>query len=348
MAIPDRRTADILLTILLFAVVLAVIYIARGVIVIFAFAILFAYLIDPVVRFLQRHSLFSRNLRGPHVVEAYVALLILTAIVAHEVAPGSLRQTGRFFKEVPALVDGISTGEIANEIGGKYGWTDKQELRLKSFLVEHRAEIQSLIGSTEKFLRDGIGALVLIPILAIFFLSSGREITNSVIQLVSTKDNFDAYQSLAAELNTMLQHYIRAKVVLGSLSFLYCSAAMLVLRYPHAIALGILAEIFEFVPIAGWMISATTIITLGVLTHAHWIWMAALLGVWRMLMDYWISPRIMGHELEMRPVVTVFTIMVGGAVGGIVGVYLALPLVATLRVIWRRLALPSPQAGEQL
>src|SRR5271163_2460663 len=342
MAFPDRRTVDILLTILLFAIVLAVVYIARGVIVIFAFAILFAYLIDPIVRFLQRHSLFARNLRGPHVVEAYVALLILSAVVAHEVSPGLLRQTAKLFKEIPALVDGISTGEIATEIGGKYGWTDTQELRLKSFLGEHRTGIQALVAATEKFLRDAIGALILIPILAIFFLSSGAEITNSLIQLVSTKDNFDAFQSLADELNTMLRRYIRAKVELGGLSFLYCSAAMLVLGYPHAIALGILAGIFEFVPIAGWMISATTIISLGVLTHSHWIWMAALLGVWRMLIDYWISPRVMGHELEMRPVVTVFTIMVGGAVGGLVGVYLALPLVATLRVLWRRLVLASP------
>ena len=61
MAFPDRRTANILRLILLFAVVLAIVYAARGVIVIFTFAILFAYLIDPVVRFLRRHSLFSRT-----------------------------------------------------------------------------------------------------------------------------------------------------------------------------------------------------------------------------------------------------------------------------------------------
>ena len=77
MPFPDRRTLDVLLTTLLFAVALAVVYVARAVIVIFAFSILFAYLINPMVRFLQRHSLFFRNLRGPHVAEAYLALLIL-------------------------------------------------------------------------------------------------------------------------------------------------------------------------------------------------------------------------------------------------------------------------------
>ena len=58
MSFPDRRTSNVLLTILFFAFVLTIMYVARGVIIIFCFAILFAYLIDPVVRFLQRHSLF--------------------------------------------------------------------------------------------------------------------------------------------------------------------------------------------------------------------------------------------------------------------------------------------------
>jgi predicted PurR-regulated permease PerM len=54
MAFPDRRTVNVLCTILLSTVVLGIIYIARGVLVIFTFSVLFAYLMDPVVRFLQR------------------------------------------------------------------------------------------------------------------------------------------------------------------------------------------------------------------------------------------------------------------------------------------------------
>jgi predicted PurR-regulated permease PerM len=69
--------------------------------------------------------------------------------------------------------------------------------------------------------------------------------------------------------------------------------------------------------------------------------MAALLGLWRMVMDYGISPRVMGHELEIHPLLAIFTVMVGGAVGGIVGIYLSVPLIAALRVIWHRLASPA-------
>jgi predicted PurR-regulated permease PerM len=81
MDFPDRRTFNVLLTILLFAVLVAILYVARGVIITFAFAILLAYLIDPVVRFLQSHSLFFRNLRGPHVLGAYLAFLLCLVFV---------------------------------------------------------------------------------------------------------------------------------------------------------------------------------------------------------------------------------------------------------------------------
>lgn len=119
-------------------------------------------------------------------------------------------------------------------------------------------------------------------------------------------------QSLASELHVMLQHYIRAKVILGGLSFICCSAGMLVLGFPNALTLGILAGILEFIPVAGWMIAAATIISVGALTHSHWIWMVVLLCLWRILMDYLIAPRVMGHELEIHPLLALFTLMVGG------------------------------------
>ena len=180
--------------------------------------------------------------------------------------------------------------------------------------------------------------ILVIPILAIFFLSDGEKLADQIIHLVATKENHGALESLAGELHLMLQRYIRAKVILGGLSLLFCSIAMLVLGFPNAITLGILAGILEFIPVAGWMTATATIVTAGVLTHSHWIWMLALLAVWRVLMDYGIAPRVMGHELEMHPLLAIFTLMVGGAVGGIIGIYLSVPIAAALRVVYRNLA----------
>jgi predicted PurR-regulated permease PerM len=337
---PDRRTASALVTILLFAIVLAVVYVARTVIVIFAFSILFAYLINPIVRFLQRHSLFFKNLRGPHVVEAYLALIALTVLLSHGLFPEFRKSAGQLLAAIPTLTDRVSSGELASNLGSNLGWADEQADQIRTFLQRHRANVERAAEKIEESAPAALAGFVVIPILAIFFLSDGENLANQVIHLVATKENHAAVRSLADELHAMLQRYIRAKVILGGLSLLYCLIAMLLLGFPNAIVLGVVAGILEFIPVAGWMTAAVIIVTAGALSHSHWIWMLALLAVWRILVDYGIAPRVMGHELEIHPLLAIFTLMAGGAVGGIVGIYLSVPLVAALRVIYRRFASP--------
>ncbi len=343
MVTPDRRTASVLLTILLFALVLGILYVARTVVVIFAFAILFAYLINPIVRFLQRHSLLFKNLRGPHIAEAYLTLIVVTLLLAHGLLPDFRKDAGRILSAIPAISNKVSSGEIADNLGSNLGWADERAAQIRIFLERHRSNIDHAVGELEQDAPVVFGSILLIPILAIFFLSDGEALVNQIIQLMA-KENHSVWKALAGELHVTFQHYIRAKVILAGLSFLYCSVGMLVLRFPNAILLGILAGILEFIPVAGWMIALASIVTAGLLTHSHWIWMLLLLGIWRILMDYAIAPRVMGHELEIHPLLAIFTLMVGGAVGGIVGIYLSVPLVAALHVIYRRFARPPMDA----
>jgi predicted PurR-regulated permease PerM len=338
MVFPDRRTASVLLTILLFAVVLAIVYVARTVMVIFAFSILFAYLINPIVRFLQRHSLFFKNLRGPHVLEAYLALIVFTLLLSHGLFPQFRKHAGQLLAAVPTLTDRVSSGEITHNLGNQLGWADEQADQIRIFLQRHRSNIERAAEIIEQSAPEALAGFAVIPILAIFFLSDGERLANQVIHLASTKENHAVVRSLADDLHVMLQRYIRAKVILGALTLFYCLIAMLLLGFPNAIVLGVLAGILEFIPAAGWMTAAVVIVTAGALSHSHWIWMLVLLVVWRILMDYGIAPRVMGHELEIHPLLAIFTLMVGGSVGGIVGIYLSIPLVAALRVIYRKFA----------
>jgi predicted PurR-regulated permease PerM len=179
------------------------------------------------------------------------------------------------------------------------------------------------------------------PILAVFFLAGGRRIADFFIQLVSTESNHQTIREVAEDLNTTLRKYIRAKVILGGCSLLFYSAAMLLLTFPNAISLGVLGGVLEFIPVAGWMSSAVMIAGVGILTQRHSIWMAVLLGIWRMAMDYFISPRVLGKNLEILPVLVLFAVMVGGKIGGIVGIYLSIPLMVVIRVIWRRCVFPT-------
>lgn len=343
----DRRTITILSTALAFALVVAIVYIARTILIIFAFSILFAYLINPAVKVLQKYSLFFKNLRGPHIFQAYLGFLILFASLVHAFAPDFHHRPGVLAGEIPALTDGVVSGEFAASFGKNLGWTDAGILRFKSFLERHSSDIANERQAIQRSALRIAGGLLVIPILAIFWLSDGERIVNQLIVFAPTSSQGYAVHSLVLDLNVMLQRYIRAKVILGILSFLFSSAALLILHFPHWLALGAIAGILEFIPIAGWMMAATMIAIFGALTHSHWIWMLALLGLWRICMDYGISPRVMGHELEIHPLLAIFTVMVGGAVGGIAGIYLAVPVVAMLRVVWRRLAvLKTPNSDD--
>ena len=64
--------------------------------------------------------------------------------------------------------------------------------------------------------------------------------------------------------------------------------------------------------------------------------MAVFLGTWRVVQDYVSSPRIMGNKLEMHPLTAIFAVLVGAEIAGVTGVYLSVPIMASVRILWRR------------
>jgi len=341
MAFPERRIMNVLLNILFFLIVCAVVYSARRIILIFAFAILFAYMMNPVVKFLQRHSLFFKDLRGPAVVEVYLAFVILFALTGYSFAPGLTRNATIAMNEIPVLVDGLSTGNIAGELRGKYGWSEEQELRLRFFLAKHKDSIQNLVPAADRYISNAaivFGWLLLVPVLGIYFLRDGDHMADVLIQIFLAPDRRLAIRALADELHLMLSQYMRAQVALCGFSFAFYFSAMLVLRFPHALALAALGGLLEFIPVVGWITTFAAIVGIGVLNHLHWIWIASLLAVWRVMQDYFISPKIMGSRLKIHPLAAIFAILVGAEIGGVAGIYLSVPLMASLCVIWRKSA----------
>src|SRR5260370_2955364 len=109
---------------------------------------------------------------------------------------------------------------------------------------------------------------------------------------------------------------------------------MLALWFPHALALGRLGGVLEFLPVVGWIAATVAMLTIGFLTHAHWIWMAGLVVVWRLLQGYVFSPRMMGDTLGLQPLTVLLALMVGGEVGGVAGLYLSVAAAAGPPIVW--------------
>ncbi len=215
----------------------------------------------------------------------------------------------------------------------------------KTFIQQHKTQIDGFVTTAGQFLSIVFSGVVAIPILALFFLSDGEKLTEQVVRLVSRPSNHGAIQSLVAELDLTLQHYIRAKVILALLSFTFSSLAMLLLGFSESAHARPACRHPGIHPRRRLDFRRSHDPYLRFVTHAHWIWMLLLLVVWRLFMDYLIAPKVMGHELELHPLLAIFIMMIGGAVGGIIGIYLSIPLIAVVRVIWRRFLARSVPAA---
>ena len=157
---------------------------------------------------------------------------------------------------------------------------------------------------------------------------------DTIVETVERRGEQTVAKRILNQVDAMLAQYIRAQLALAGLSSVFYRASMLILKFPYAIALGVLGGVLEFLPAVGWIAAAAVILTIGFLTSSHWIWMAGLLVLWRLIQDYVTSPRIMGNKLQLQPLTVLFALMVGGQVGGIAGLYVSVPTVAVLRILW--------------
>ncbi len=340
MEFPDQRTASILSTILLFVVAGAFVYAARDVLIAFLFAILFAYLLDPLVSRLQSWALVSRGSRSMAILEVYAILCLTVSIVLLLIGPGIADEGRRLAATMPGLFEKVGSGQIALQIGSTRGWSSNTQLRLQQFLASHANATLgwfTAAGSRVAKFAQNLIWIVLIPIVAIFFLKDGRRFAENLLELFERKRQRQFLAGITEDLNNMLAHYIRSQLILAGLSLVVYMTVLAILRVPYASVLGSLAGVMEFIPVVGPLVGAAAILVVAFLTnYPHVLAVAVFLGIWRLVQDYVTAPRIMGGKLQLHPLAVIFAILVGGEIGGVIGVYLSIPIAAGLRIIWKR------------
>jgi predicted PurR-regulated permease PerM len=332
----DDRTGNVVTTVALFLMVATVLYRARGAFFILLLSLFFAYLLEPAVALAQQHSRLGRNNRTWAIVQVYLIGTLAIGILAYEFGPRLVAQLKSLNAALPQILQSLSSGKAA-ELGAKHGLSAADQQRIQGLLASNHDLVARLFehgAGTLAYVAESTIWLFAIPILAIFILRDGRPLVDEIVEALGRQQDRAGVKRLLRQVDTMLAKYIRAQLALAGLSFVFYSVTMLVLRFPYAIALGALGGALEFLPAVGWIASAGAILTIGFLTHAHWIWMAGLLALWRLVQDYVNSPRIMGESLQLQPLTVVFALMVGGQLGGIAGLYLSVPAVAVLRIVW--------------
>ena len=347
----DQKTACALFTLLVFAVVGAFCYAAWKILVAFLFAIFLAYLLDPLVSFVESKPRISGRSRSRSIAIIYVALGITLVVLATLAGPKLVSEARRLSSSLPVWIDQFTTGKIAWQIGTRHGWSNSTQQQVQEWLQGHRPEIlrwAEHLGGYAAVLVVNTVWLILVPILSIFFLRDGRSFADGLIEVFDRRRQRQFLRALFNDLDTMLAKYIRSQLVLAGLTMVVFTTVLSLMRLPYSVVLGVTAGVLEFIPLAGPFAAAALIVAVAFFTsYSHILAIILFLGIWRLLQDYVTAPRIMGKSVELHPLAALFAILCGAEVAGVIGVYLSIPIAATLRIFWRRWRTFSGVVAEQ-
>ncbi len=340
MPLLDGRTLSVTRTLCVLLITAAFVYGARRTLLAFLLAVFFAYLVSPLVSRIERWRAVSRGSRALAIAEVYVILALIIAGVAFGFGPTIADDGRKLIASAPRLLQRLGSGEIVRQIGSSRGWSYETQVRVEHFLAQHNDTILSWI----KQFGLQVGTVVaqsfwffLIPILAIPFLNNAPAIVEFIFRALRLRPQARTFSEVVLQdVHSMAANYIRVQLLLAGMAMVAYTVVLAASRVQYGVVLGITAGILEFIPMIGPIVGAVLILSVAFVTGFHHILLLVLfLGCWRVLQDYFSSPRLMHDQVQLDPFVVIFAVLAGGEIAGFLGVFLSIPIAATIRIVWR-------------
>jgi predicted PurR-regulated permease PerM len=335
-----KRTVVVVLLVLL----ALVIYRFNAVIPPLMIAFLVAFVLDPIVDFITARLHLSRGL-----ATSLVFFVLILGMLGMLAAPATVVPS--IAKAVRALQ--IDVIRIITDVGAFF----ERPLEIRGYSLDLSQLYQELSGMLRTFvgsvaqgtidvvLEVASGAFWLIIILiAAYYLVKDAD------RLVEQLDNLappgyrDDFVRLRKQITAVWNAFLRGQLVMGLLMVAITTVAAMAVGLPYAFVLGLLAGLAEFVPNLGPIVALIPAVLLALFQGSTFLplsnfWFAVLVtGMYLVIQQVegnLLLPRVMGSSLNLHPLVVLFGIIVGGSLAGILGMLLAAPVLATLRVVGR-------------
>jgi predicted PurR-regulated permease PerM len=322
---------------------------------IIVFAIFFAYLVAPLVE-IVRKPFVSRNRAGwmPRPVAiAVVYLFLFLGLygVINYIAPLVSAQVSQFAQQLPTYSSHLRAR--FEEINRRYertaipqGVRDSIEKNLESLGETASGYLQSAVGAVALGAFTVLPAIILIPILGFFFLKDAELLKLAAVRAFPRGRWRGRAELFLGDLNKTLRAYIRAQIISCALIGVICAVGFYLIGVPYSLLLGLVAAVLEFIPLAGPL----TVGLLATLIASFYSWqhavaVAIFLLILRMLQDYVFYPRIIREGIHLHPLAIILAVLAGGEIGGVTGIFLAIPVVAVSTVVYRHSMEHSGSAG---
>jgi predicted PurR-regulated permease PerM len=328
------------------ALVLWLLWTARGALPAFFIGLALAFVLDPVVSFLARQGLP----RWAGVIVAYAAAVgVVWGVVAFALPPIS-SQTREFLEHLPELGQAVSGLEDALA-----DWYEGLPLppELRELIDEQLAAsgqvladlLSGLLAPTVNALVRAatfVLGLVIVPVWLFFVLKDRERFTRSVAGAMPPSWRPDT-ENVLALLGRVGGRWVRGQLLLGGSVFLATVIGLTILTFigfaefgQFTLVLALIAGVLEWLPIIGPIIAAVPAILIGLTIGFPAAIAAAVLYIAiQQLENNILVPKVMGDAVDLHPAVMILSLVVGGALFGIGGAILAAPTVAAGRDLYR-------------
>lgn len=306
-----------------------------------------AYLLHPLVNMMSKKTPLPRWLA---VLIIYILLLVIMAgtttgigLAASEQIAGLVDDLGVLAEELPEQFAELSIQTIS--LGP---WAiDLSRINLEPIFEQLNSTIQSLLLGTGSLIAafatsaaSALGVLLLVMVIGFYLLLDFENLRNFCLDLVPSSYEDDISQ-LFDQTGKVWQAFIRGQFILGVVVGAVVAVVLTILGVRFALGLGLIAGLMEFVPIFGPIISGIIAGLVALFQEGNWmnltpwVYMLVILGVFviiQQIENNILVPRIIGHSLNLNPLVVLLAALAGGILAGVLGLMLAAPTVATMRL----------------
>ncbi|WAL62167.1 AI-2E family transporter [Thermocoleostomius sinensis] len=317
----SRLLRYVLLFALAWAIVQVLAYFA-SVLIIFTFSAILAFILSFPVKWLRRFL--------PHGLSVSIVFLLSLAILAGltlTIGFATLSQAQQFVNNAPALLDDLIT-----IISNLEDFLQQRNIELNLTVLEEQLRNQALSSLgfglvTLQRVLTSLLDLILIAVVTLFMLLDGARLWKFFLRLFPQSKR----ERLTVAIQRNFLGFFWGRFLLSVFFGLSSFVVFLILKIPYALVLAMIAGIFDLIPGIGATLGIG-LVCLILLPQGIWLSLKVLIGciLLQQVEENLLMPRIMQGSVNINPVVMFFALLVGARIAGLFGLFLAIPIAATL------------------
>ncbi|GAB3329103.1 AI-2E family transporter [Larkinella ripae] len=318
-------------TLLALGLLMAAFYLGQDIIVPFAMAGLLAVLLRPVEAWMIRKGVPKTVAISLALLLAIVVLVGLTMMISMQLA--------NFTDDWPKLKKNLNDfyNDARRWIRQEYNLSYSQQ---EQYLKKAQAQtMDTLQGSgTLGVITGPLGTLLILPIY-IFLLLYYRAMLIQFIIRSFADQQAERVREVLGEIRSVIQSYVVGLVTETACVAVLNSAGLLILGVQYAVLLGVIAAIMNLIPYIGGLVATALAVGVTFVNHPEPATLAGVVAVFLVVQfidNNFLVPVIIGSKVRINALVSIVGVLLGGALAGVSGMFLSIPIIAILKVIFDR------------